>query len=84
MTLSFCHDVVRVAVVVAEPTFVVPEYSVIRSLIVAPPVSARTQIDAPYLPAVVAPTQFGASLSVHVPEPVDPLASLADQPPDGV
>ena len=64
VTVTCCHEVVSVACTVLEPTSVLPLYSWSLSLSTAPAVSARTQIEPVYVPAVVAVTQFGASWSV--------------------
>src|SRR3954468_1425795 len=81
--LAFCHAVVSGTSCVTDPRLAPALlYSVTRSLSVAPAVSPRTHTDAVYrVPtAGVSLTQFGASLSVHVPE-VPAVASFADPVP---
>src|SRR5713226_1418166 len=83
MTVTSCQEVVRVTVVMADPTSVVPFwYSRSFSLSVVPATSARTQMLAVYVPAMVVATQLGASLRMQA-VPAGPLfVSSADQFPE--
>jgi hypothetical protein len=67
---------------VVVPTSVEPTYSRNLSLSGFPPVSARAQRVAVYVPADVDATQFGESLRRQVPFVDAPFATRADQLPE--